>query len=77
MFLCVRPHGAYPYPRPHLSLTPNPHCVDVINAWPLSILNCNDMTTVELEVNSYDTLNYEQFQLISYITNWVSMFKSV
>src|SRR6218665_2916963 len=38
-FLCGRPHGAGPPPLStciHLSLTPSPLCVDVINGWPLA-----------------------------------------
>src|SRR6218665_1787123 len=37
-FLCGRPHGAGPPPPStcvHLSLTPSPFRVDVINGWPL------------------------------------------
>src|SRR6218665_3676167 len=38
-FLCGRPHGAGPPPPTtcvHLSLTPSPLRVDVINGWPLT-----------------------------------------
>src|SRR6218665_3488335 len=38
--LCGRPHGAGPPPPSicvHVSLTPSPLRVDVINGWPLSI----------------------------------------
>src|SRR6218665_410076 len=40
-FLCGLPHGAGPPPPPstsvHLSLTPSPLRVDVINGWPLCV----------------------------------------
>ena len=35
-FLCGRPHGAGPPPPVHLSQTPSPLRVDVINGWPLT-----------------------------------------
>src|SRR6218665_3588754 len=38
-FLCGRPHGAGPPFPVHLSLTPLPLRVDVINGWPLSTEN--------------------------------------
>jgi len=41
-FLCGRPHGAGPPPRPHASTWawPLPLSVDIINGWPLGMCIC-------------------------------------
>jgi len=45
-FLCGRPHGAWPLPLStciHLSLTPLPLHVDIINGWPPNVLTQGQM----------------------------------